>query len=378
MNTSRDSGGGVNGRVVFWTLSSLIVFSVSFYRSFFKNFIFIKTYFFWITIFIFFSIAWSDSPGQTITRSVLWLLAGGTMAILYIKESIYGDTKKVLIITSGILLFANILVIILYPSGAFSSDGKLTGISAGKNALGASAALFSIILSAILMQFRFAELRYRLFVKLMLLIWLIFLVLSGSRSSLGFTLIIISTLYFYRYQIKYILYSCFTLVLIFLCLLPILYRLVGLDLFSDYSGLLQPELFTGRGEIWASIISEFTDYFWFGTGYGAYWVSTTRDIFEIEHSFFLVLNSAHNGYLHIFTNVGVVGLLLFIIFTLFKIFRLGFRLEMWELAILVFVALHAFFESDFLLYKNIWILFSAIITRLEYPAITHLNSVAKK
>ncbi len=156
------------------------------------------------------------------------------------------------------------------------------------------------------------------------------------------------------------------LVITLLCILPIIYNLVGANLFGEYSNSISPELFTGRGIIWTIILSEFNEFFWLGVGYGGYWVGTVREVFDFENSFFTILNSSHNGYLHIITNLGVIGLFIFITITLFKVATFGSRLELWELAFLVFIILHAVFETDFFVYKNVWILFCAVLSKIEY------------
>lgn len=366
---SKGGSGGLNGRSLFWLSISFIAFSLAFYCSFFKNFIWIKTYFILITLLIFMSIFWSQMLGTSITRAILWLLAGGAVTVLYIQEYQYGDLKRVFVYISAALLCFNIFSILLYPSSTFAIDGALSGIFSSKNVLGGIAGLFAVILSGMLIQYRFYNKQYKLFVLIMLFAWLILLVLSMSKSSLFFSFLIIFGLYFYHYKNQYVMYLTFLLVFIFICFFPIVFYLVGDNLFTYYAEILPPELFTGRGIIWSYIFSEFNDYFWLGVGYGSYWTPVVRDVFDIEHSFFTVLNSSHNGYIHIFTNMGVLGLTAFLFFTSFKLIKFGSRLELWELGLLIFISLHAFFESDFLLYKNFWFLFCAVLSRIEYPSL---------
>ncbi len=95
--------------------------------------------------------------------------------------------------------------------------------------------------------------------------------------------------------------------------------------------------------IWSYVMEEFDDFFWLGVGYRAYWsTGEIREIFDLEFSFLQVLNSSHNGYIHVFTNLGVVGLTFFLLLTLFKIYNFGNEMELWELAVVCFIVLNCF------------------------------------
>jgi len=375
---SHGNSSGLNERSVFWILIFVVVVLFSFYRAFFKDMRWVKTYFFGITLIVFFSIAWADSPATTFTRVFLWLLAGGATTMLYIQESRYGDTKTAFIFLSGILLFINLGCSLLFPSGAFDLLGAMSGIHSSKNGLGAIAAIFTILLAGMLIQYEFYAPRVRIIILIMIFVWFLFLLLSQSKSSIFFTIVIIPSLYLFQYRVRYAIYTIYSLVFIILCVLPIVWYLTGGDYFFLLANIMPPELFTGRGMIWSYMMTEFQDFLLLGVGYGGYWTANTRDVFDIEYSFFTVLNSSHNGYIHIITNIGVIGLSLFLGLTLFKLIKHWRRLELWELGVLIFISFHAFFETEFFLYKNVWVLFCAVLTRIEYPFSSTHGSITQE
>jgi O-antigen ligase len=91
------------------------------------------------------------------------------------------------------------------------------------------------------------------------------------------------------------------------------------DIFDLYGTILvalgKDPTMTGRTDIWKVLLS-FAGNPWFGTGYESFWTGDRLyQIQEIRH-----IDEAHNGYLEIYLNTGLVGLSLFSIF-LFSAYR---------------------------------------------------------
>jgi O-antigen ligase len=358
---------GLNTRSIFWIVVGGIVFYFGFTRKLFHSKEFLKSYFTLITLFVTASIAWSEYPDVTFVRVVLWILSGGSISILYLSAYRNGHLKGIFLTLSAMLLVINLIVIILYPSGAISSGGTLTGIHVTKNTMGAVAAFFSLLLFALIYEFDFKNAKLKGLTFLMMMMWFGFLILSGSKSSIAFTVILVFAVFFLRWRTKFVIYISIATALIMLCIVPLIFYLSGYDAFKEYAQLLPPEILTGRGMIWSYVMEEFDDFFWLGVGYRAYWsTGEIREIFDLEFSFLQVLNSSHNGYIHVFTNLGVVGLTFFLLITLFKIYKFGNEMELWELAVVCFIVLNCFLETSFMTDKNIWLLFVAILTRLEF------------
>jgi O-antigen ligase len=96
---------------------------------------------------------------------------------------------------------------------------------------------------------------------------------------------------------------------------------VGTALFGDLT-------FTGRLPLWEVIWDQIQQHYWLGYGFGAFW-----DVNGLDNSFGLarsvgwlgVVGQAHNGYLDLFLQIGLVGLGL-ALFSLLWCIRLGHRL----------------------------------------------------
>lgn len=93
----------------------------------------------------------------------------------------------------------------------------------------------------------------------------------------------------------------------------LLYLVVGfgLGLNAQLAAMLgrDPTL-TGRTEIWSTLLAMNTDPI-FGTGYSSFWLgSRLNSVWALRGQ----INEAHDGYLEIYLNLGIIGLCLFITF----------------------------------------------------------------
>jgi len=82
-------------------------------------------------------------------------------------------------------------------------------------------------------------------------------------------------------------------------------------LLSPITALTGKDLtFTNRSQIWVILIEHIRQSPWLGTGYGAYWTGPlpTSPSYEFVTRMYFYPNSAHNGYLEILNDLGVVGL----------------------------------------------------------------------
>jgi len=125
---------------------------------------------------------------------------------------------------------------------------------------------------------------------------------------------------------------------------------------------MEPGTLTGRGLIWDTLYYDLFHYnkLWLGYGYGSYF-ATGMVPFTLDdaHSFMRLLNSAHNGYLELILQFGVVlsGVLVFAIYKLVLITK---DFGVYSIAIIVF--LHNITESSFLRDQHImWIVLIMVI-----------------
>lgn len=145
------------------------------------------------------------------------------------------------------------------------------------------------------------------------------LVLSRSSTALATSLLM---LLFVLVALKgpVLLRRYLPLLVVGLLLLIGLYALAILDIVPGMATLIAPitalsskdATLSGRTEIWAVLIDHIAQHPWLGTGYGAYWTAGPvpgTDAYEMVkrmQGFFP--GSAHNGYLEVANDLGLVGL----------------------------------------------------------------------
>jgi O-antigen ligase len=101
--------------------------------------------------------------------------------------------------------------------------------------------------------------------------------------------------------------------------LLLVYSMAILRLVPGLEILLQPIVmitgksltFTGRSEIWAIIVEHISLRPLLGSGFGAYWTGLRPDTpsFEMVTKLYFYPGSAHNGYLEVVNDLGIVGLI---------------------------------------------------------------------
>lgn len=125
---------------------------------------------------------------------------------------------------------------------------------------------------------------------------------------------------------------------------------------------------TGRTDIWRLVLLEINKHPIFGIGYGAFWLgegSPSQSIIDILHWIPL---QAHNGYLDIFNELGIVGLCLLALVFIYHIISL-IRLTSFDReeaaihwAMLILILISNLSESEVfrgVLFQNIFFLYSS-------------------
>jgi len=132
---------------------------------------------------------------------------------------------------------------------------------------------------------------------------------------------------------------------------------------------------TGRTVIWARLLS-MTVNPWFGTGFESFWLGERDKLAGEGYSFHL--NQSHNGYIEIFLNLGLVGLVLLsfvivwgyrnLVGALHRDPELGWELGWLRLVYFVIVVVYNVTEAAFKLTHPLWIIFLlAVIVIPEAP-----------
>ena len=125
---------------------------------------------------------------------------------------------------------------------------------------------------------------------------------------------------------------------------------------------------SGRKVLWARLLEMHTNPI-FGTGFESFWLGDRLK--QLEGIFFFIPNEAHNGYLEIYLELGLIGLLLVIglfVATFWKIrfelFR-NFEMGRYQMGFFTAVVLYNWTEAAFGTYSPVWFVFYLIAMR--YP-----------
>jgi O-antigen ligase len=133
---------------------------------------------------------------------------------------------------------------------------------------------------------------------------------------------------------------------------------------------------SGRTALWASLLELQTNPI-FGTGFDSFWMGDRPEQVKLKGNFSFSVNEAHNGYLEIYLNLGLIGIFLLIgvlVATFWKIRHSLFRNFEWgryRLGFLAAVVLYNLTERGFGPSSPIWFVF--YIIAIDYPR-THLTT----
>ena len=229
---------------------------------------------------------------------------------LYIK-----DQKELFRLLKYILipyLIISILSIALVP-GARDENGAWRGLASSKNNLGQEAVM-NLIIGAII--FHVSDYKGKIVAMFMLL--LAFVLLVGSQSATSFSaFMFITFLGVLTLGDKYLrplkmgrVFTVLGLVTLAAIALSILF--LAPEVFNELAGGAGKDLtFTGRTNLWRDILHEANKHLLYGAGFQGYWVVENTKLQALYRLYIWLPNQAHNGYLDILNETGLIGLILF-------------------------------------------------------------------
>jgi exopolysaccharide production protein ExoQ len=315
-----------------------------------------------------FSVLWSDFPSDTVRQTIA--VVGTTLIGLYLAAR-YTMKEQLWLLawTFGIITILSILFSLGLPSSGRSGSFWL-GIYHQKNLLGRI-----MLLSAIVFLLMVWSVRKRRWVP-----WLFFglslmlLVLSGSKTSLALLFTLIALLPFYtamrlnyKLAVPAVLAQVFVGGAIFVVMLTAAEAVVG--------AFGKDLTFTGRTDLWGYALDMIELRPWLGYGFGGFWQGwdgPSAYIWKVEP---WLPEHPHNGFLNLWLNLGLVGLLVFALGYFVALGR-GAKLVsltrtpeyLFPMAYLMFLVLYNLSESVLLLQNTLfWILYVTTICSRVNP-----------
>ncbi len=303
-----------------------------------------------ILAFALLSVCWSDFPLVTFKR---WFRDLGNYLVILVVLSDprpLEAVRTVLRRLSYLLVPLSILLIKYYPQigkqyEAWTGAGSYVGATTSKNMLGVVCLISGLFFFWDTVT-RWPERKQRRTRRIIvvnvaflaLTVWLLSLSNSAtSRVCLVLGCLVIAAArskVFQRHPsfLKWLIPACFCLYLILA---------FGFNINGELAGAVgrDPTL-TDRTKIWAFLLGMHTNPF-IGTGYQSFWLGPRLEWFW-QKSGLGFLNEAHNGYLEVYLEMGLIGVFLlgvFLIASYRKICRLGPSSSLGSLALAVWTVL---------------------------------------
>ena len=353
-------------------------------------------------LYCFISVAWSDFPLVSFKQWIK-IFAHPMMALIVLTEPDFEEAlTRLMKRCAYVVVPVSILWIKYYPQYGTSYDDwgaqMNQGITIGKNSLGADCLILGFFFFWHLLQTERTERstqrrnELRLIAGFLIGIgWLFAKARSTERRNelrliAGFLIGIAWLLSKAHSATATICLLVAILIVVFIGIRPTIKNFIGMymlaalvllvaaELAFGNSGRLSASLgrgtdLTGRTELWEHCLQFQADPI-FGAGFESFWLGERRDkIAAFYHKW--RPGGAHNGYLSIYLNLGLIGLSLLIgllIATFWKIRLELFRNFDWgryRLGILLAVLLRAWTEETFATYGSLWFVF--YIIALNYP-----------
>ena len=311
------------------------------------------------------SIAWSADPQTTQIRCIA--LVGTTLFGMYFGTRY--TLKEQLLLTNWMIIVAIVLSLLFavalpkYGIMTGTHSGALRGIYNHKNVLGKIMVLAGIncLFSAM------SNKSNRVFLWLMFSISIICLVFSRSTSSMVNFINLISMFFLLRIVRSPAITISPALSGIALIGMS-LYLFVQNNLNTLLGSIGKDTTLTGRGDLWPLVLDKIWERPWLGYGFSGFWKQGFNgEAASIWYDSGWTPPNSHNGFLDIWLELGLVGLIIFIIGFLILLskslsyVRASNNIEgFWPAICLFYLIIINLTESSLLIQNNMfWILYIA-------------------
>ena len=317
------------------------------------------------------SVFWSDFPMLTLRRCIA--LIGTTLFGVYL--AVRFDSRELLRLlawTMGTAAFLSFVFALALPNygvaRAYSAD-EWRGVYLHKQILGRTMSLSTLVFFLLGKN----ERNYRWIARVGFAMSGALILLSTSRTSMVVTpfLLIILPIYGILRWRKYTLMGACLILAAFIGLVVASWIFMNLEMVLTILG--RDITLTGRLLLWISVFEKILSRPFIGYGFSGFWVSwesEAADVWiDIEPFIGSVVMTAHNGFLDLWLQLGLLGLLVFAILFL-KSFLRALRWVrftktadgLWPVAYMTFMFLTNMVQSFFFGPNNIyWVLFVATV-----------------
>ena len=291
-----------------------------------------------LTIFLiwtFCSVFWSEYPMVSLKR---WIALFGE-AILCMSVLLHVRWSEEILRFFRILLFVylplTILSVLFIPEAVQYDNNSWRGLAITKNSLG-QIALFSVIIWLSVISYHRKQ---AINIVHYGMLGLALLCLFGSRSTtsllVGAFLFVIVALHFIGRNITHASLAHYyaSIVILASTFLFAFVTVVAPEVLATFVGLFGKDLtFTGRIDLWARVFDLTQDRLLLGWGLGGFWVMDSIHLIPIFNEFVWIPNQAHQGYLDILNQTGLVGFSLLLLMAVSFVLKLSYleKRQIWK------------------------------------------------
>lgn len=309
----------------------------------------------YLTIFVvlcLLSALWSDYSLLSFKRSFQLFVM-----FLVIVEALVNIDPKILMnqlkIVVSIYLFFNLYACRFIPAAIDPVFGTWRGMEVQKNML-AQTTIYCLLSSIVFFSFDKTR-TSKLYDSLLILTSV--LIIYKAHSSTGIIAVTIIILMGIVFQIENIFNnlgigrSILGLTFLFILTFSGIFLIFSSDIFGLIPGYFGKDMtLSGRTDIWKFAWDDIEKRFLLGYGFATYWImgSSRLEIFASYFEGFMV-NEAHNGYLEIVLQLGLIGFVFFLFPIAAYIYRM-FKLNN-NLAILIFISIMTLNYTESVLFK---------------------------
>lgn len=271
---------------------------------------YILLFLFWCGLTIIWSIDYTISLKRYF-QYIVTSLACISVLLNFGQQEILVKTLKIVLL---LYVLITIGVILTFPQAIDPSWKTWRGLHAGKNNLGQTAGLCIIFFSYLVITES---------TRLKKIVYLFFLVLSVTLlvGSFSMTPMLILSFLFFYFTLRYadaifmkirIGKTVSSLIILSIILIIVVIMLVSPEMADSFLySIGKDPTFTDRTDIWYMLLTSSVGDLIKGVGFQAFWIPaklSTLTIFE-----YWLPNQGHNGYVDIILEVGIIGLIFFVI-----------------------------------------------------------------
>ena len=357
-------GGGDSVRQASFTLLFVLILATSLYTNGAAFLLRVPTALVVLLLWCWASVVWAIEPSTSLRRIIFTTIV--VLSVIYaVRVLRYEAVLSVIYAWFAAILLADWLVMPLLPQAVHGPGeldealiGMWRGIHVHKNEAGAFCAIASLF-------FMHMTVTARSFVvgPVLTVLALAFLYMTGSKTSGGFIFVAVAAGCAVEYAYRNPNLRRFVLLGLPGVLLAA-YLLFESKLGDLLLQLEDPSSLTGRSQIWPVLLQYSSEHPFLGSGYGSFWaIGDASPIYDGSEGWLTTITHAHNGYLDVLIQVGLIGLLIavagLVLYPMHVLLtrRLRGAVSRWLLcAVLVFCWLHNMLETSLLDRANVvWV-----------------------